>query len=216
MSEQMQAEDTDRRSPLWVQWVTSEGSWRRRELPDGAVLAGLRRGAGRSPGTVPSMWEHHTEDPEKGWPRVGDVSARFAAEHCALVLYGFHQQGQREPVHQEGARLGKALKSLHAGGRFSEEAIDRRFHGAIASDELNDVAYHLRSLVAQFRSLKRVVPLDYSRLVDDLAMWADVQGRDRVRRRWGLDYHAFGQGPSKVEESNDQAARATVGHQPFE
>lgn len=201
----MQTEDRDRRLPLWVQWVTLEGSWRRRELPDGAVLAGLRRGAGRSPGTVPSMWEHHSEDPE-GRPRVGDVSACFAAEHCALVLYGFHQQGQREPVHQGEARLGKALKSLHAGGRFSEEAIDRRFHAAIASDELNDVAFHLRSLIAQFRSLKQVVPLDYSRLVVDLAMWADVQERDRVRRRWGLDYHAFGQGPSDGEEHTDQAA----------
>lgn len=205
-----QVEDSGRPSPLWVRWVTADGSWRQQGLPDGAVLAGLRRGAGRPPGTVPSMWGYYSEDPEKGWPRVGAMSARFAAEHYALVLFGFHQQGQRQPVQQKGSALGKALKRLHTERRFSKDAIDRRFHGAISSDEINDVAYHLRALVAQFRSLKSVVRLDYARLVDELANWPDPQGRDRVRRRWGLDYHAFEGSATEGEGEFEEAGVTTT------
>lgn len=180
--------------PFWAEWITHDGSWRQRKetLFLGAELAALRKGAGREPGTVPAMWEHYTEDP--GSPRVvegGRLSPRFVAEHHALVLFGFHQQSQRTPVHRDGAALGKALKVLHVSGRFSEDAVDRRFLGAIVADEVGGVAYHLRGLVMQLRSLDVVPSIDYSKLVNDLADWASPVSRDRVRRRWGLDYHAF-------------------------
>lgn len=191
MTESPEAESRGR-VPFWARWITRDGSWRRKDARLGAELAALRKGAGREPGTVPALWEHHVEDP---WPpgvrEGGPPSPRFVAEHHALVLFGFHQQSQGNPVHRRDASLGKTLKRLHAGGRFSEEAVDRRFLSAIVSDEVDDVAYYLRGLIMQLRSLDVVPPIDYSQLVDDLARWASPASRDRVRRRWGLDYHAF-------------------------
>ena len=184
--------ETGRRIPFWMQRITDAGSWRWKDPYLGANLAALRKGAGREPGTVPALWEFHAEDPwPPGVPDGGPLSARFVAEHHALVLFGFHQQSRDDPVHRRDASLGMALKRLHTSRRFGKEAVDRRFLSAIVADEVDHVAYHLRGLIMQLRSLGSVPPIDYSRLVDDLAAWASPARRDRMRRRWGLDYHAF-------------------------
>lgn len=190
-------------APFWARWIAHDGSWRRKDRRHlGAELAALRKGAGREPGTVPAMWEHHVEEPWPSGAHDGPLSPRFIAEHHALVLFGFHQQSQSRPVHRDGASLGKALKALHINGRFSKEAVDRRFLSAIVADDVSAVAYHLRGLVTQLRSLDAVPPIDHSRLVDDLASWMSPAKRDRVRRRWGLDYHAF----ERAEKATDTPA----------
>lgn len=178
--------------PFWERWVTPDGSWRRGRPPPGSDLAALRKGAGREPGTVPELWPYYTED---AWPSGmhdgGPPSRRFVAEHHALVLYGFHQQSKQFPVHRKGSRLGRALKALHVSGAFSQEAVDRRFRSAVAAEEVDHVAYHLRGMFTQLRSLDRARSLDYTRLSADLALWANASTRDRVRRCWGLDYYSF-------------------------
>lgn len=180
----------------WQRWTDGRGGWTSRpgqtSGPPGGDLAALRRGTGRQPGTVPSMWPFQVVElgPERHEPRSDGwaVDGDLAAEHHALVLYGTHQQSQRSPVHRTGIGVGTAVRALHS--TFSQEAVDRRFFGAVTADAVGELAHHLRGLVNQMRSLKHVQPLDYDVLVEDLAKWSWRDGREQVRRRWGLQYHA--------------------------
>lgn len=153
-------------------------------VPDGADLAALRRGLGREPGSVPGMWPFYTT-----LSRDGVLTDRLRAEHVALCLFALHQQGQTVAVHRPGVGLGRAMAALRTSGRFAEAAIDRRFTQAATSLDVDEVGYHLRSLVTLLRTLKPAQPVDYTRMYDDLRAWQDPARRGRVRRRWGSDYY---------------------------
>ncbi|MBL7498289.1 type I-E CRISPR-associated protein Cse2/CasB [Frankia sp. CNm7] len=153
----------------------------KRDLPDGADLAALRRGVGREAGTVPAMWEHY-----RMLNPAGRASAQLKAEHEALVLYAIHQQSVREPMHQPGVGLGSALLKLRESGRFSPEAVDRRFGAAATATSLDEAAYHLRGLVRQLRQVP--LGLSYTQLFKDLVAWQSPDRIGAVRRRWGTDY----------------------------
>lgn len=177
--------------PYWERFVTSEGAWRH-GAPLGAELAALRRGAGKEPGTVPPLWRFHSVDVSGGFDRPGsdrwDPPAALVAEHHALVLYGFHQQGEARPVHRPGALLGHAARGLHV--RFAQDAVDKRFYATVTADGVGELAHHLRALVRLLRTLPAVAPLDYSVLSEDLRRWSRPELRGRVRRRWSAQYHS--------------------------
>lgn len=149
-----------------------------------AAFAKVRRGAGREPGTVPEMWKFHLhlEGDQTDW--------RTNAEHHALVLFGFHQQSSSTKVHRKGASLGAAIWQLR--DRFSSDAVDARFFRAVTAEDLNELAFHLRGLVTQLRSLDPVPAIDYSALVEDLTRWQNPAQIDRIRRKWGSQYHRAG------------------------
>lgn len=152
-------------------------------LPPGDELAALRRGLGVEPGTVPSMWRFYcTWQDDRG-------HSRFAAEHHALTLFAVHQQSQRNLVHVVNVPMARALRRLHTSDRFAEAAVDQRFFAAATAPEVDEVAYHLRGLVRQLRSLHAPAPFDYTQLFWDLARWSSPEGRQRTRRKWGLDYY---------------------------
>jgi len=161
--------------------------------PPGDQLAALRAGEGRDPFTVPSMWPFLSEMGEDAFssPRRDGFEAPPAvvAEHHALVLFAVHQQSQGHLVHRKGESLGNAVKRLHTSDRFSKEAVDRRFYAMVTADDLKEMTHHLRGLIRQIRSLPTPVRLDYDQLVEDLRAWQSPFERDRVRRRWGRDYH---------------------------
>lgn len=188
----------DRQPHYWDRYVDGDGQWRGTHRPPGEDLAAMRRGIGRQPGTVPAMWKLHQVTYE-GRPSDPDwVSPQYEGEHHALTLYAVHQQSRMRPgdppAHQPGVSIGVAIRALQAGlperdeGRAS--AIDRRFYAAVTATSVDEVAHHLRGLVRQLRALGRVVPLDYTQLAEDLADWRHPDSRDRVRRSWGLAYHA--------------------------
>lgn len=178
----------------WDDFIDDEGAWRSADRqPPGEDLAAMRRGLGREAGTVPGMWPFY-RTPLDDQGRRGDyVSDRLRAEHHALTLFAVHQQSRRDPVHRPGVDFGDAVRRLHAGrddGSGSGQAIDRRFYAAVTSGTLDVLARHLRGLVQLLRTLDPPAAFDYTQLVDDLTRWASPSGRDRVRRRWGLQYHA--------------------------
>jgi CRISPR system Cascade subunit CasB len=151
------------------------------DLPDGADLAALRRGIGREPGSVPAMWRYYT-----ALDHEGRLTARLRAEHIALTLYATHQQSLPAPAHYSGTGLGEAILALRCSGKFSPDAVDRRFNAAATATSLDEAAYHLRGLVRQLRNVPQ--SLDYTRLWKDLIDWQHPEHVGRVRRRWGAQY----------------------------
>jgi CRISPR system Cascade subunit CasB len=198
-----------RRRHYWDRFVDDTGHWRSDARPPGEELAALRRGVGREPGTVPSMWRfHQVQVPEEDRDR-GFVSDLFVGEHHALALFSIHQQSQSSPAHHPGVGVGRALRALHATGAKSgdaSKAVDRRFYAAVTATTTDEVAHHLRGLVRLLRSLKSPAPLDYGRLAQDLAGWGRPERRDRIRRRWGLDYHA----PTKDTDDGSSPSTAAA------
>lgn len=160
-------------------WERFAGS----ELPDGADLADLRRGIGKSPGAVPEMWRFYTTlTPD------GGVTSGLVAEHLALTLFAVHQQSRPRLVHLKGVGLGTAILALRTSGKFSEQAVDRRFGAAATATSVAEVGIHLRGLVTQLRPMDQ--PIDYTQLMFDLRGWQNPEWLSRVRRRWGSQYFA--------------------------
>lgn len=152
-------------------------------VPTGEQLAALRRGLGREPGTVATMWPYYARlRPD------GAVTGVLHAEHLALVLFALHQQSQSTLVHRPGQSLGRAALRLRSSGSFSDEAVDRRFTALATSTSVDELGWHLRSLVSQIRAVTPLIGLDYTRLLQDLVAYADPAGQGPVRRRWGAAY----------------------------
>jgi CRISPR system Cascade subunit CasB len=170
-----------RRPYFWERLLDENGRWRARTGADGADLAALRRGIGRDAGTVPAMWPYYTQlRPDGGLTRW------LRAEHLALSLWAVHQQSRPTPMHRHDVGLGTALATLRDSGKFSPDAVDRRFAAAATATSLDEVAVHLRGLITQLRGIDQ--PVDYTRLARDLAAWADPEQRGRIRRQWGGQY----------------------------
>jgi CRISPR system Cascade subunit CasB len=184
----------------------------------GADLAALRRGIGRSPGSVPAMWPFYTQiNPD------GRATARYAAEHAALTLFAVHQQSQAACMHRNGVGLGTAVLRLRqhdqprAAGPASatgpaapdwskEHPVDRRFNSAATASDLIELVLHLRGLVTQLRDIAQ--PLDYTMLFDDLRVWDAPEGAARTRRRWGMQYFTRS-GPKPNEDPTTDSAQPT-------
>jgi len=167
----------------WARHTDGAGLWRERYSngPPGEDLAALRRGIDREPGTVPVLWRFYTT-----LTQDGHLSTALRAEHVALTLFGVHQQSQRSPVHRNGIGLGTAIRALRDSGKFSSEAIDRRFAAAATASSLGALAVHLRGLVSQLRGVQQ--GLDYDLLFKNLLSWQYPDGPPNTRRRWGAQY----------------------------
>lgn len=190
---------------FWERYTDGDGAWRsfrgaRPAPPPGAALAALRRGTGRPAGTVPALWPYYTVEATDDYVAAVDEwrpPPALVAEHHALVLYGWHQQSIVRPMHRRDVGVGAAVRALHTTNRYTQSAVDGRFFAAVTTDDVDELAVHLRGLVAQLRTLRHdkggsaPQPLDYTRLVRDLSWWPDPEKRNRVRRRWGLDYHRW-------------------------
>lgn len=179
----------------WEKHTDDEGKWSHENyVPPGQDLAALRRGLGKTAGSVPQMWRFYEAIV------AGENSPRLAAEHAALSLYGLHQQSQRASMHRPGEGLGTALLRLSRQDSVSEEAVTRRFNAAATATSSTELVAHLRGLVTQLRS--HGIPLDYSRLWRDLLDWTFPEGQARVRRRWGMQFYewqaAAADAPQKV------------------
>jgi len=183
-----QPNDSSRLQFYWERSSDGGGSWKRlaqaTEGPPGVELASLRRGLGKEPGVVPSMWPFYTT-----WSKDGSVGHKLRAEHLALTLFALHQQGKRRPMHRHGIRIGSALQEMRRTGRFSEEALDRRFAAAATASSLTELGGHLRGLVSQLRVVDQ--GLDYSLLFYDLTNWQSPERQGAVRRRWGAQYFVW-------------------------
>jgi CRISPR system Cascade subunit CasB len=108
-----------------------------------------------------------------------------------LVLFAVHQQSQSMLMHRPDVGLGLAMAKLRTSGRFTPDAVDKRFGAAATATSFTEVVAHLRGLVSQLRTLSPAQPLDYTQLLRDLRDWQDPDRIPAVRRRWGAQYFTF-------------------------
>jgi CRISPR system Cascade subunit CasB len=149
----------------------------------------LRSGLGREAGTVPALWRYYTCEVDDRAARRGEVSAEQAAEHAALALYGLHQQAKNAPMHRPGVPLGRALRKLHVGGRFSRQAVDATVTAAATTTSVPALLIRLRGLVTMLRAVDQ--PLDYDQLMRLILDWRHADDRRRARRAWAVQYQVW-------------------------
>jgi CRISPR system Cascade subunit CasB len=155
-----------------------------------ASLAVLRRGIGRSPGSMPELWQATFQGLPEDLLGMGREPTRVEwAVHTALTLYALHQQGkslQENCMHKDGQRLGMSIRAL-IHGDDEEARIKRRFDAVATSGDLNELTNHLRGLVQLLRGAG--VALDYAHLTEDLYYFQFPEARDSVRLGWGRDFY---------------------------
>lgn len=156
-----------------------------------AMLAQLRRGAGKLPQEVPELWglcgiERLYEEQDLSEKEA--VRAE-AALFLAVTLYALHQQSQGDKgMHKNGVDLGEAVRRLMPDDSI-DETIRRRFVRLGTATTRQALAYRLREIVTLLR--RDSIPLDYARLAQQLYLAQHPDGMRRVRERWGRAFHAY-------------------------
>lgn len=161
------------------------------------MLAKMRRGVGKPPGSVPEIWEVTLEGTPENWhSRYGSPSYAEVAIHTALTLYAIHQQGKDSPMNvcgkdERGNRIGDSFGGavgrliLPDGG--NEHSVKRRFDAAATATDFRELAHHTRSLVQLLRASS--ITMDYPIFARDLYQYQFEDGADAVRLRWGQDFY---------------------------
>jgi CRISPR system CASCADE complex protein CasB/Cse2 len=158
-----------------------------------ALLAQLRRGAGKLPHDVPELWGI------TGIERIHQQQALSEAEasraetalFIAVTLYALHQQSRSEQdMHRRGVDLGAATRRLMlAVGDGIDEPIRRRFVRIGTATTVDTLAFRLREMVSLLR--RESIPLDYAQLAGHLYEAQFPGGLAQVRARWGRSFHAY-------------------------
>lgn len=154
-----------------------------------AVLATLRRGAGREPGEAPEAWGIVLDRmPYKLYNSSGRLSAAEIAVYNALTLYALHQEGkdtQLQCMHHEGVSLGNAASRLGEGD--DRERIWKRFLKVATAADINEAVYFLRNIIQLLRTAG--IGFDYGELALDLYFLQFEKGADNVRLKWGQSFY---------------------------
>lgn len=179
-------------------------------LGDGArraALANLRRGAGRPPGDLPSLWGTIFDGMPENMAGTGAAPSRAEwAVYISLTLYALHQQGRNptresESMNAEGVSLGSATAQM-VRDEGDMNRVLRRFNETATSSGMEELEHHLRGLVNMLRA--EGIPLDYPRLAGDLFDYQSPEKAARVRLGWGRDfYRSAGRNKQEDEEEND-------------
>jgi len=186
-----------------------------------ALLAQLRRGAGKLPADMPELWgmtgtEGFYRAVEQAFPD-NDLPERLAeraetALFLAVTLYALHQQSHdKEPMHKPDVELGRAVRQLMPPGEI-DEPLRHRFVRAGTAQSVDVLAYRLREIIsllrrgAQRRNRRESIPLDYALLAEQLYWFGDPDGARRVRQRWGRSFHAYRSEPADETTPADPAS----------
>lgn len=154
-----------------------------------ANLARLRRAVNEPPGSMPDIWSITLGNlPAQLVGRTDAPSYGETAVHSALALFAIHQQGKGDFMHRSGSGLGSAVRNyIHANDPaegFNENSpILRRFNALTTSDSVDELLWHLRSLITQLRG--SAIELDFAELAGNIYDFQFVEARDRIRLRWG-------------------------------
>jgi CRISPR system Cascade subunit CasB len=174
-------------------------------------LARLRHAINAEPGNDPAVWADTIEVlPTNLWGGA-EPSPYERAAHTALTLFALHVQSASGPVHKSGISLGAAARRLaHARAvepGTPDPAVFRRFQKLATATSSAELRHHLRSMITLMRG--EGVQLDYGLLAVHLVELDSSRSADKVRLRWGRDYHRI---PADTEDSADttHAASQTV------
>ena len=158
----------------------------RKEALARAQVAALRKGASRSPGELPEIWELTRVEIPDG---AGDAPTwEEIAVHTAMTLYAVHQQSRTEPMFRPSVGLGSAAHDLV--GRDEENPSARaRFNALVTSTTVAELRHHLRGFVSLLRA--RGIALDHAMLADDIVRFQRPGGAKKVRLNWARQYYSL-------------------------
>ncbi|MFI6995863.1 type I-E CRISPR-associated protein Cse1/CasA [Nonomuraea wenchangensis] len=156
-----------------------------------AVLARLRRGAGKLPEEVPEPRIMTCMEQLRSTLHVSEreaLEAEFAL-YSAVTLYALHQQSQpSKPMHRTGADLGTAVRRLMPDDAL-DEAVRRRFIRLGTAATRKMLAERLREIVILLRDAG--LPLDYGILARQVYQAQDPESLRHVRQSWGRSFHSY-------------------------
>lgn len=156
-----------------------------------ALLAQLRRGAGKLPHEVPELWGITGTDQLFQERSLGEKEATRAetALFVAITLYALHQQSRSDRMHRRDANLGAAVRKLMLTNEVLDEPIRRRFVRVGTATTIDILAYRLREIISLLR--RESIPLDYAGLAGDLYEAQRPGGLSRARQGWGRGFHSY-------------------------
>lgn len=154
-----------------------------------AMLANLRRGAGKTPGELPEIWGVFLNSiPEDLLSRNGEPTKGEWAIYIALTMFALHQQGNSGSVHEDGISVGKAAAKLMNDRSDDErERVLRRFGPAVTANDMYELSHYMRCLIELMRS--KNIRLDYVMLAKDIFDYQFSEGKKKVQLRWGQDFY---------------------------
>ncbi len=159
-----------------------------------AMLANLRRGAGKTPGELPEIWGIFLNGiPDEMLSRNGEPTKAEWAIYISLTMFALHQQGNSECVHKEGVGFGRAAAMLMNEQSDKErERVLRRFGPAVTANDMYELSHHMRSLIELMRN--KGIKLDYVMLAKDIYDFQSGEGKKKARLRWGQDFYYIEKG----------------------
>ncbi len=159
-----------------------------------AMLAKLRRGAGKTPGELPELWGLFLNNiPDEMMSKNGEPTRAEWAIYLSLTLFALHQQGNSDSVHAEKISLGKAAALLMNEPTDDErERILRRFGPVVTAKDMSELSHHMRCLIELIRS--KGIKLDYVMLAKDIYDFQFDEGKKKIQLRWGQDYYYIDKG----------------------
>ena len=149
-------------------------------------LAALRKGASRSPGELPEIWELTRVEVPDG---AGDAPTwEEIAVHTAMTLYAVHQQSRTEHMFHPGVGLGRAARRLIGPPDEENPSARARFNALVTSTTVAELRHHLRGFVSLLRA--RGIALDHAMLADDVLRFQQPGGARSVRLNWARQYYS--------------------------
>ena len=172
-----------------------------------AVLAELRRGLGKTPGTLPGLWEWTLEGlPDELKSKTNYPTNAEWAIHISLSLYAFHQQGKSPTVanmNEETISLGSAVSRLAGKQQEDRDRYQKKLEMLAKTDSVEMMAALLRQIVSQLRM--KNIPLDYPALAKDILAFQYEESRQSVLLKWGQDfYSSINTADNQTEKENNK------------
>ena len=186
----------DRRIGGTKTWEGLQSRYRDNESRARGELAALRRGASRSPGELPEIWELTRVEVPDG---AGDAPTwEEIAVHTAMTLYAVHQQSRTEPMFSPGVGLGSAARRLIGPPDEENPSARARFNALVTSTTVAELRHHLRGFVSLLRA--RGIALDHAMLADDVLHFQQPGGAKKVRLAWARQYYSL---PAESQPATD-------------
>lgn len=154
-----------------------------------ALLANLRRAAGRDLQKNPDIWGMVLEDlpvPEYDSP---EIMPEEMAVFISMTLYAVAQQGESpvtHSMHQKDVSFGAACGQLAGSDENQQERVRAKLKRLLGAKNMDELAEQLRRMIQLIKA--EDIKLDYAKLCNDLYWYQFTNGRDNVQLQWARDF----------------------------
>lgn len=156
-----------------------------------AILAMLRRGAGKIPGEDPKLLGFILEYiPEELLSKNDEPTKSEWAIYISLTLFALHQQGNdivTKCMDADIGSFGNSLRELYLEDSDSKERIENRINAFSKSHTMLEASYYLRQMIQMLKS--KDIKVDYGRLASDLYTFQNENGKRRIFLTWVQDFN---------------------------